>query len=216
MRGMWYASLAWLASAGLSLADPGLKAPVDYARDIEPVLKARCFECHGPARQRGGYRLDVRASATGSGDSGAKGIVPGKSAESQVMARVLGSSGKRMPPKGDPLSAGEAKLLARWIDAGAPYGADTSAAVASDHWAFRKPARPAVPAAADPWVKSPVDAFILRRLLQAGLKAPVDYARDIEPLLKARCFECHGPARQRGGYRLDIRAGATGSGDSGA
>jgi len=82
MRGMSYASLAWLASAGLSLADPGLKAPVDYARDIEPVLKARCFECHGPARQRGGYRLDVRASATGSGDSGAKGIVPGKSAES--------------------------------------------------------------------------------------------------------------------------------------
>ncbi|MFM7112968.1 MAG: DUF1549 domain-containing protein, partial [Planctomycetota bacterium] len=96
--------------------------------------------------------------------------MPGKSAESQVMARVSGASGKRMPPKGDPLSAGQANLLARWIDAGAPYGADTSAAVASDHWAFRKPARPAVPASSDPWVKSPVDAFILQRLAKAGLK----------------------------------------------
>ena len=209
MRGMSYASLAWLASAGLSLADPGLKAPVDYARDIEPVLKARCFECHGPARQRGGYRLDVRASATGSGDSGAKGIVPGKSAESQVMARVLGSSGKRMPPKGDPLSAGEAKLLARWIDAGAPYGADTSAAVASDHWAFRNPPRPAVPAAADPWVKSPVDAFILRRLLQAGLKPNPE--ADRATLLRRLSLDLTGLPPTPGevaGFLADTGAGA--------
>ena len=168
MRG-WLPGFFWLAWVPALCADPGAVAPVDFKRDIEPILKERCHECHGAGKQRGGYRLDTRAGALESGDTGKKGIVPGKSGESQVMARVRGTEGKRMPPKGDPLGEKQAQLLARWIDAGAAYGAESSAAVASDHWAFRKPVSPPVPAASHAWVKSPIDAFILARLQKAGL-----------------------------------------------
>ena len=169
MRG-WLSGFVWLAMVSAVSADPGAKAPIDFKRDIEPILKERCLECHGAGKQRGGYRLDTRAGALESGDTGKKGVVPGKSAESQVMSRVRGTEGKRMPPKGDPLGEKQAQLLARWIDAGAPYGAESSGMVASDHWAFRKPARPSVPATTQSWVKSPIDAFILARLEKAGLK----------------------------------------------
>lgn len=169
MRG-WLAGFFWLSVASSVHADPGAKVPVDFKRDIEPILKERCLECHGAGKQRGGYRLDTRTGALESGDTGRKGIVPGKSAESQLIARVRGTEGKRMPPKGDPLGEKQAQLLARWIDAGAPYAGDTAATVASDHWAFRKPVRPSVPASGNPWVRSPVDAFVLARLEKAGLK----------------------------------------------
>ena len=152
------------------LADPGAKPPVDFKRDIEPVLKARCVECHAGSKQKGGYRLDNRAGATDFGDTGKKGIVPGKSAESLVMARVRGTEGKRMPPKGDPLTPAQIDAMARWIDAGAPFADDSVARVSSDHWAFRKPMRPEVPATNNPWSRSPIDAFILSRLAKAGLK----------------------------------------------
>lgn len=76
-------------------ADPGAGKPVDYKKEIAPILASRCLECHGPEKQRGGYRLDSRALAIDAGDSGKKGIVPGKSAESSVVARIAGRDGKR-------------------------------------------------------------------------------------------------------------------------
>src|SRR5579884_882200 len=60
---------------------------VDFARDIQPVLQARCYSCHGPKRQRSGLRLDVRAAALQGGDSGPV-LVPGKSAASVLFHRI--------------------------------------------------------------------------------------------------------------------------------
>ena len=113
--------LGLFSLGGWVIADPGARPPVDFQRDIAPLLKARCLECHGPDKQRGGYRLDDRVSALEAGDSGSKGIVPGKSAESALIGHVTGKVGKRMPPKGDPLPPEQIALLARWIDAGASY-----------------------------------------------------------------------------------------------
>lgn len=161
------------------LADPGSGPAIDFKKEIEPLLKARCVECHGPDKQRGGYRIDSRALATDSGDSGKKGIVPGKSAESSVVARIAGREGKRMPPKGDPLTREQADLVARWIDAGAPYADSGTTQVASTHWSFQPVKKGAIPSVKDPSrIRTPVDAFIQARLDKEGVvpNSPADRA----------------------------------------
>ena len=53
--------------------------PVDYLRDIKPLLAKNCYECHGAQKQRAGLRLDTAASARKGGNSGAA-IVPARAA----------------------------------------------------------------------------------------------------------------------------------------
>jgi ankyrin repeat protein/mono/diheme cytochrome c family protein len=102
--------------AAVAMADP-----VDFARDIQPLLQEHCIECHGPEQQKNGYRLDRRSSAL----SGAlrRNIMPGSSAGSVVYHRVATAqlgAGPRMPPK-DPLAQEDIDLLKRWIDEGAVW-----------------------------------------------------------------------------------------------
>ena len=56
---------------------------VDYARDVQPLLKAHCLKCHGPEKPKGRLRLDAKGPALKGGLSGTA-IVPGKSAESRI------------------------------------------------------------------------------------------------------------------------------------
>src|SRR6516165_1448216 len=134
---------------------------VDYDRDILPILSAKCFACHGPdARARKGkFRLDLREIATKPTRSGDTPIVPGKSAQSEVVRRVFANDeSQRMPPMkgGKALTEGEKDLIKRWIDQGAGY---------KQHWAFTKLERPAIPSVKDKnWVRNEIDAFILHRL----------------------------------------------------
>jgi ankyrin repeat protein/mono/diheme cytochrome c family protein len=93
--------------------------PVDFAREIKPLLQERCIACHGPGKQQGGYRLDRRSSAL----SGAmrRNIVPGSSAGSVLFHRVTRpAAGPPMPPK-EPLAQADIDLLERWIDEGAVW-----------------------------------------------------------------------------------------------
>ena len=79
---------------------------IDYLTQIKPVLRERCFACHGPLKQEGGLRLDTAALAIKGGDSGAA-IKPGDAEASTLLQRVLASDeGERMPPDGEPLSVG--------------------------------------------------------------------------------------------------------------
>lgn len=91
---------------------------VDYERDVRPILSANCFGCHGPRQAQSGLRLDLRQNAMRGGDYGVV-IVPGKSAESKLIKRLIGSeAGLQMPPTG-PLPQHEIDMLRAWIDAGA-------------------------------------------------------------------------------------------------
>src|SRR5436305_1264742 len=104
-------------------APPALRAdgPVDYLREIKPLLAEKCFACHGALKQKADLRLDtVRAMREG-GDSG-PAVVAGHGDRSLLLDRVLGRHGlKRMPPasEGEPLSQRQVALLRRWIDQGA-------------------------------------------------------------------------------------------------
>ncbi|MFN3652789.1 MAG: PSD1 and planctomycete cytochrome C domain-containing protein [Armatimonadota bacterium] len=168
------AGLAAPGSEGVDLSriPPAAARKVDFVRDIRPILNAKCVACHGPAKLMGGLRLHNRADALAGGDSGAA-IVPGKGAESRLVHYVAGAvDGKLMPPAGERLSAEQVGLLRAWIDQGAEWPASADAETPRNpHWAFQPVKRPAVPAVKRKgWVTNPIDAFVLARLEQRGLR----------------------------------------------
>lgn len=160
-------------------AAPGT-AP-DYERDIRPLLRRYCVECHGPKQQEAGLRLDAARLAQAGGDSG-PAIVGGKAADSRLIKAVRGSDGvSRMPPEDRPaLDAAAIDLLSRWIDSGARAPADEPVeTVAVTHWAFRRPERPALPAIQQlAQATGPLDTFVLEQLERQGtrLSPPADRA----------------------------------------
>ncbi len=147
--------------------------PPDFETQVVPLLRARCLGCHAGPRPKGDLDL---TTAKGLRAGGARGevVVPGKAGESPVYTKVRDH---KMPPR-EPLSAGEADLLRRWVDAGAAWkGPALSAPVRAeagragpDWWSLRPVRRPGVPAVTTAgWVRSPVDAFVLARLEAEGL-----------------------------------------------
>jgi len=160
---------------------PAASLPVDFARDIAPVFAARCLSCHGPNKQRGGFRLDSLEALLKHGDDGPR-LVPGKSTESPLVLLLARTDEDRMPPpdKGDALEATTIGKIRAWVDAGAKWPANfafESKEPVKKHWAFVAPVRPPVPAVANSrWVRNPIDAFVLARLEKEGLSpsAPAD------------------------------------------
>jgi len=152
---------------------------VDYDRDVGPVLAAKCFRCHGPEKQESGLRLDVRSRALAGGDGGVA-IVSGKSADSELIRRVVSSDETfRMPPKGQSLTASQVKLLRSWIDQGAKGIPQTSMISANRHWAFqpiRQPSMPPVSNAA--WSRNAIDRFVLAKLEKAGIEPSPEAPRE--------------------------------------
>ncbi len=145
--------------------DPSAKLPpavaerVDYARDIAPLFKTACLSCHGPAKQKGGLRLDSKKSALESGS-----LVPGKSAQSTLIHLVAGlDSERRMPPKGSVLTPKQIGILRAWIDQGAPWPDEVR--TVTKHWSYQPLVKSALPKVKQTdWVRTPIDAFILARL----------------------------------------------------
>jgi hypothetical protein len=158
---------ALLVCALIAARSEAAEVKVDFTRDIRPILASNCFKCHGPDDKvrKANLRLDTRAGALAPARSKKPAIVPGNSAKSELFARVTSADEvEHMPPlkAGKTLSAGEIDLLRRWIDQGAPY---------SQHWAYVKPVRPAIPQVSDrSWPINPIDYFILARLEKEGLR----------------------------------------------
>ncbi|MBI2807366.1 MAG: PSD1 domain-containing protein [Planctomycetes bacterium] len=140
--------------AALPSLDAGEKtvARVEFNRDIRPILSDKCFFCHGPdaAHRKAKLRLDT--------EEGARVIVGGKPAESELYGRITQVEGsKRMPPpkSGKTLAKNEIELIRRWIEQGGTF---------QPHWSFAPPKRPQVPVSRHPWPRNPVDEFVLAKL----------------------------------------------------
>src|SRR3984893_10025307 len=104
------AILAALSVWSMSAAQP--PANVDFGRDMQPLLREHCVECHGPSQQMRGLRLDRRRDALPNrvGANGAR-IVPGDSARSVLYQRLTGTkAGPQMPPTG-PLPEQKGQLI---------------------------------------------------------------------------------------------------------
>ncbi|MGH9842711.1 MAG: DUF1553 domain-containing protein [Blastocatellia bacterium] len=166
---------AWLPFvAAQSQPSANARVSVDFKRDIEPIFAASCNQCHGAKKAAGQLRLDVKAAAMKGGISG-PAIIPGKSKESRLLARILGEGGEaRMPMGGDPLKDEQIELIRKWIDQGAVWpDASQISNLKSEtpqHWAYVKPAqRPPPQVKNQAWARNPIDAFILSRLEKEAL-----------------------------------------------
>ncbi len=141
--------------------------PVDYTRDIEPVLRQHCYECHGSTRARARLRLHAPDLILKGGSHGPV-VLPGKSGESELIRRILSDDpDDRMPLDADPLPAATVALLRQWVDQGAPLPpvAATVATPIQEHWAYVAPERPELPAVRTAgWARTPIDRFVLARL----------------------------------------------------
>jgi hypothetical protein len=169
MRLLPISKLTLLLSTLVALASarPARAAsPVDFNRDIRPILSANCFKCHGidEAARKSKLRLDVRTTAIAPAKSGKLAIVPGHPERSELVRRVFASDPDDvMPPSSTKVTLSDVQkaLLKQWIAEGAEY---------KTHWAFVAPRQVPLPAVkqAD-WPRNPIDRFILARLESEGL-----------------------------------------------
>jgi hypothetical protein len=144
----------------------GDSEPLQFNRDIRPILSAACFRCHGAdeSSREANLRLDQRDAAIAQrGDY--RVIAAGKSNESEFVVRITSTDdSKRMPPPDEQrhLSAREIELLQRWIDEGASY---------EPHWAFIAPQRHPLPKVNKTgWPRNAIDHFVLKQLERRGLQ----------------------------------------------
>jgi mono/diheme cytochrome c family protein len=144
------------ATRAIAAADP-----VDYKKEIKPVLQERCYACHGALAQKSKLRVDSGANMLKRGV-----IVPGKPEESELIARVSSEDDEtRMPPEGHALKPEQIAKLKAWIEQGATVPADDAQEPdPRDHWSFRTPTRPQVPQTANP-----IDHFIAAKWAEKGL-----------------------------------------------
>ena len=143
------------------------EAKIDFARDVQPIFKSACYQCHGPDKQNGKLRLDAKTIALHGGKSG-KSVVPGRPDESELFKRITSKDeDERMPQDREPLSAEQIALLRAWIEQGANWPDEASAADAKieKHWGLVPPKRVEPPAVAKTdWARNDIDRFILARL----------------------------------------------------
>ena len=163
----------------LSLAaqpPPRPVAAIDFQREIRPILSDSCFQCHGPdsSTRMAGLRLDLKDSVFEVRPHGAP-VVPRQPDASLLYQRISApTAARRMPPERahKDLTPQQIALLKSWIEQGAPW---------QEHWAFRAPAAPLVPAVRNrTWPKNPIDRFVLARLEAQSLEpAPAADARTL-------------------------------------
>ena len=95
---------------------------IDFGRDVQPLFKAHCYECHGPKQQKNGFRLDRRRDALRGGTITVIG--PGNSAASRLYLKLVTDQyGPQMPPTG-PLEPEQLNIIKLWIDQGAKWPDD--------------------------------------------------------------------------------------------
>ena len=126
--GLYFRLLCWTAVLVTALsplqAEP---LPVNFSREVLPILSDRCFHCHGPdpGHRKADLRLDLESGATRSLD-GTRPIVPGDLEGSEVWHRLITEDEDEMMPPPDshrkPLSSEEKETIRRWIKEGAVWG----------------------------------------------------------------------------------------------
>lgn len=174
-----------------------------FETHVRPVLSNRCYECHGPEKQKGKLRVDSLAALLAGGKSG-PALKAGKPDESLLIQAIRHGESLQMPPRMK-LPAKEIGDLTAWVKMGAPWP-DAKTQVAKQpapegetiftkaqtaHWAFQPIRKPDPPAVRNPgWGRSPLDAFILAKLQEKGL-APAP-AADARTLIRRLTFDLIG------------------------
>lgn len=147
---------------------PAADKKVDFEKEIYPLFKEFCIDCHGPKKKKGRYRIDTKEGKDGAfkiDRDGVAFIKPGDSKNSRLTHMMCDMIDEMLmpPPEADQLSKEQIGLIRAWIDQGAK------------------------------WPDGPIKEYVKR----------VDFKKDIQPILAANCYSCHGPDKQEGDYRID-------------
>jgi mono/diheme cytochrome c family protein len=184
--GAFIASVGSPSLANAALASDPSRLPaattgsVDFEREIKPLFESACVKCHGPEKAKNGFRIDSRSHALAGGDHGVD-IIPGDSAKSPLVHFVAGLvPDMEMPPKGkgEPFTAAQVGLLRAWIDQGAKWDREEIADEVrkqvdkTDWWSLKPLIKPVLPQPAnrESEVVNPIDAFVLAKLAEKGLR----------------------------------------------
>ena len=153
-----------------------------FEKEVEPILKARCFKCHGAEEKiRGSLDLTSREGLVTGGDQGS--AIDLKSPAESLLLKAINYDGIEMPPSGK-LPKNEIDILTKWISQGAPSKPGTNSKPAApkragieiddearNYWAYRPLQTPEVPKVKhQSAVRNPIDAFLLQKLEAKGLE----------------------------------------------
>ncbi|MEZ6033251.1 MAG: PSD1 and planctomycete cytochrome C domain-containing protein [Planctomycetaceae bacterium] len=156
---------------GCNLAVLMAQTPVDYLRDVKPILQQRCYACHGALKQEAGLRLDTGEFIRHGGDKGS--TTRSAAADTSLLIHRITATddSERMPPEGEPLTNKQIEILKQWISQGAISPENELPEPDPDqHWAFQQPQRPDLKEVAELTGSSnPIDASIEAALAQRQL-----------------------------------------------
>jgi hypothetical protein len=163
-----------------------------FREKVATVFERRCIHCHGAASPKGNLSLTTYAGVLKGGDSGPV-IVAAKPDESTLVEMISGDR-PAMPHKEKPLSKEEVASIRRWIETGAswPVGLTLTDRRFENQnwWAFEPLATPKPPSTRSPWVRTPIDAFILATLREHGLEPSPE--ADRRTLIRRLSFDLTG------------------------
>jgi hypothetical protein len=156
------------------------ESDVDYLTDIKPLLRDKCFSCHGSLNTEGGLRLDAASLIRKGGDSGPS-FVAGSVAKSLILERVTDDDDNRMPPAedGSRLTAEEVAKLTTWITSGAAAPDELIPEHPSRHWSFLPPVKADVPNVSAEWIRSDIDRFLVAEHGRVGVNAVGETSRSM-------------------------------------
>lgn len=158
---VWLVALPFLPIPGA--AEETVPAP-DFAKEVAPVLEAKCLSCHNPNLLKGDFSMATREDILAGGEDY---LIPGDADESMlywITQPFQPGEPPEMPQEGDPLTRKESELLARWIDSGAvwPAGSVLKEASKADKswWAYQPIGEPG---------RDSIDAYVEAKLSEHGL-----------------------------------------------
>ena len=171
--------------------------PLSFERDVRPILKAYCLDCHGAEeKMSGGLDLRLKRFAVAGGNDG-PAVVPNEPGKSLLVERMKFGE---MPPSEKKVPADQIAIIEKWIAAGAPTLRDEPATLPPGlgitdeeraYWFYQPLTRPTPPTftPADR-VRTPIDAFILAKLREQNLGFGPD--ADKATLLRRATFDLTG------------------------
>jgi hypothetical protein len=166
--------LAPLAVLMRGAADPGSA--------VQALLTARCQSCHNERSSSSGLSLTTMAGMRKGGKRG-PAVVPGDPGQS-LLYRLVSGSQPAMPLGGEPLTKSQVDDIRRWIEQGALW------VEAGEWWSLKPLAKPKIPSHDSSWVRTPIDAFVLAKQLEKGLRYVPEADRRI--LIRRLSYDLNG------------------------
>lgn len=166
-----------------------------FEKDVRPILRTYCLDCHGGESTKGKLDLRLKRFAESGGSSG-PAIVAGDVDDSYLLARIQDGE---MPPGEKKVPAEQIAVIERWIAAGAPTVRPEPESLPPGlpiteedraHWAYQPLSKPTPPAVEAPGVRTPIDAFLVATLRAKGLEFSPD--ADRRTLIRRASFDLTG------------------------